>query len=62
MKERNKEHSSLNEIIENCLKEVCGNVRTFLNGQFIVTDYHPLELWAFAARWAELELRSRIEK
>jgi CRISPR-associated protein Csm1 len=33
-------------------------VRTFLNGQFIVTDYHPLELWAFAARWAELEMRT----
>ena len=58
MKERNNAHSSLNEIIDNCLKEVCGNARTSLNGQPIVTDYHPLELWAFAARWAELELRS----
>lgn len=58
MKERHKDHSLLNDLIDNCLKEVCGNERTSLNGQPIITDYHPLELWAFAARWAELELRS----
>ncbi|OPZ03376.1 MAG: HD domain protein [Bacteroidetes bacterium ADurb.BinA395] len=58
MKERNKDHSLLNDLIDNCLKEVCGNVQTSLNGLSITTEYHPLELWAFAARWAELELRS----
>jgi hypothetical protein len=36
---------------------VCGNKKQ-LNGIALKTDYHALELWAFAARWAELELRN----
>jgi CRISPR-associated protein Csm1 len=45
------------ELIENCKTEICGNKAT-LNGSTITTKYHPLELWAFAARWAELEIRT----
>lgn len=45
------------ELINNCILEVCGNKKT-LNGNSIDTDYHSLELWAFAARWAELEIRT----
>ena len=48
MKGRNKEITSL---IEKCIKEI-------YEGQKLDTTYHPLELWAFAARWAELEYRS----
>ena len=43
-------------LIDNCIAEVCGN-KPYLNGRFLETEYHSLELWAFAARWAELELR-----
>jgi CRISPR-associated protein Csm1 len=45
-------------LLNNCIKEVCGN-KSLLNGMPIKTDYHPLELWAFAARWAELQIRSK---
>lgn len=45
------------ELIDNCIREVCGNKKT-LNSNPIVTNYHPLELWAFAARWAELYMRT----
>ena len=44
-------------VMDNCIKEVCHN-HDYLNGTPIQTDYHPLELWAFAARWAELEIRT----
>lgn len=47
-------------LIENCVSEVCGNSHTTLNGESISTDYHSLELWTFAARWAELEKRSKL--
>lgn len=56
MKDATKE-SACKELINNCILEVCGNKET-LNGEKIKTDYHPLELWAFAARWAELEIRT----
>lgn len=56
MKDTMKE-SVCKELINNCILEVCGNKKT-LNGIPIVTNYHPLELWAFAARWAELEIRT----
>ena len=46
----------LNALIDNCITEVYGNKR-YLNGKYMETDYHSLELWAFAARWAELEIR-----
>lgn len=46
------------ELIERCKTEICSNRRDCLNGETIKTAYHPLELWAFAARWAELEMRT----
>lgn len=49
--------ASCKDLIDNCILEVCGNKRT-LNGKSIDTDYHSLELWAFAARWAELDIRT----
>jgi CRISPR-associated protein Csm1 len=55
-KDRTK-NADTQRLLNNCIKEVCGN-KSLLNGKPIKTDYHPLELWAFAARWAELELRS----
>ncbi|TCO89136.1 CRISPR-associated protein Csm1 [Bacteroides heparinolyticus] len=45
-------------MIEQCINEVCNKKGATLNGEHIITDYHPLELWNFAARWAELEYRS----
>lgn len=49
---------SINNMIDNCIKEVCDKNKGTLNGESVLTNYHPLELWAFAARWAELEYRS----
>ena len=44
---------------EQLLKDVYnGQHMKTLNEMPIVTDYHPLELWAFAARWAELDKRT----
>lgn len=45
-------------LIECCKLEVCGGKNNCLGGNLIITDYHPLELWALACRWAELELRT----
>ena len=56
MKDRIKGENA-RKVIENCIIEVCGK-KEVLNGKPIRTDYHPLELWAFASRWAELELRT----
>lgn len=50
--------TSVKMLIENCKSEICSNDRTRLNGEEIMTDYHPLELWALSARWAELEIRT----
>lgn len=58
MKERGNYKAELNELIDNCLKEVCDKGKTSLNGEPITTNYHALELWAFASRWAELEYRA----
>lgn len=55
LKERTK-NSEAKKVIDQCIKEVCKNSNT-LNGQPIQTEYHPLELWTMAARWAELEYR-----
>lgn len=49
---------AVNNMIDNCIKEVCDKNKNTLNGKSIQTDYHPLELWTFAARWAELEYRT----
>ena len=46
------------KIIGQCVKEVCKGGQT-LGGVNLQTDYHPLELWCFACRWAELEYRTR---
>ena len=45
------------ELIENCMSEICGKSHKFYR-QEITTSYHPIELWAMACRWAELELRN----
>lgn len=60
MKERHK-NGAIRDLFDNCIKEVCDKSCGRLNGQEIKTDYHPLELWAFAARWAELEYRKDKE-
>lgn len=54
--------ADLNVLIDNCIKEVCNKTRNTLNGHTLVTEYHPLELWTFAARWAELVYRSNNER
>lgn len=56
MKERS--YPEVINLIDNCIKEVCDKAKKTLNGQAIETNYHALELWNFAARWAELEYRS----
>lgn len=61
MKERHNKSSKINQIIENCIKEICDKSLGMLNGNRILSDYHPLELWTFAARWAELEYRKDKE-
>lgn len=48
-------------LIDNCIKEVCDKSKKTLNACAIETNYHALELWNFAARWAELEYRSKVE-
>lgn len=60
MKERSKEATKL--FINQCINDICNSADTKLNGEKIKTDYHSLELWAFAARWAELDLRSNKNK
>lgn len=45
------------KMIENCINEVCNRHSGTLNGVSLRSDYHPLELWTFAARWVELEYR-----
>lgn len=55
MKRRRRES---NELVDNCLADVCNN-KGRLYGEEITTSYHPLELWALACRWAELELRTK---
>lgn len=57
LKAREKQ-SEINTLVENCIAEVCGN-KKLLNGVPLTTNYHALELWAFAARWAELEIRNK---
>jgi len=46
-------------LINTCKNEICTNAHR-LNGKDIKGEYHPLELWAFACRWAELETRTEI--
>src|SRR5690554_384049 len=46
------------QLIDNYKKEVCSSQTNKLNDTPITTSYHSLELWALAARWAELEIRT----
>lgn len=57
LKDRVKDDEEVQLIIDNCIKEVCNKHKGTLDGEPIRSDYHPLELWTFAARWAELEYR-----
>ncbi len=43
-------------LINNCMTEVLGT-KPLLNSLPIETEYHPLELWAFAAKWAQLSIK-----
>ena len=61
MKDRCNKSGKAYMVIDNCIKEVCNKSCGKLNGMAIQTDYHPLELWTFAARWAELEYRKDKE-
>lgn len=49
-------NEEVKKLASNCQKEIWEN-GNHLNGEPITTDYHILELWAFACRWAELEYR-----
>lgn len=49
--------SDARKLVEACLHDICGR-RDTLCGMSIRTEYHPLELWALACRWAELEYRT----
>ncbi len=55
--ERFKGNSELESLLKTCHQEIC-TPNNHIGGTAIVTDYHPLELWAFACRWAELEYRN----
>ena len=54
---REANRAAARSLIENCKKEICTNQNT-LNGENIITNYHAIELWTLAARWAELEIRT----
>lgn len=58
-KERTQD-SNIKELIDRCITECCVHnlVNRKFNGEPINSIYHPLELWAIACRWAELELRT----
>ena len=57
LKAREKQND-INTLVDNCIAEICGN-KKLLNGKLLESNYHALELWAFSARWAELELRNK---
>ncbi len=56
MKERC--NQNVRSLIDNCMQEICDKNRKTLDGEPLVTEYNALELWAFAARWAELRYRT----
>lgn len=49
--------SEAKTLISQCVNESCNKVHVF-NGKERCTCYHPLELWALACRWAEIEMRT----
>ncbi|MCI2109283.1 MAG: type III-A CRISPR-associated protein Cas10/Csm1 [Bacteroidales bacterium] len=57
MSTRSDNNSETKDFIDSCIRENCSPCGT-IGGKIVDTLYHPLELWAFAARWAELELRT----
>lgn len=57
MKERYNKYDETKALLDRCLNEVCHNSGT-LNGENITSNYNPLQIWAFACRWAELEYRT----
>lgn len=57
LKDRCKNNIDAKDLLEKCIKEIC-SPQNRLGNEVIQTFYHPIELWAFAARWAELEIRS----
>ena len=54
-------YANAKQFVNKCKLDGCSRTNTSVNGQDIKTDYHPLEIWAFASRWAELELRTDKE-
>ncbi len=59
--ERAKGKDNVIALLEQCRADICTPGST-LAGERIETNYHLLELWALASRWAELEYRSINEK
>lgn len=59
--ERAKDNDAVKALLDQCRADICTPGNT-LAGKNIVTNYHLLELWALACRWAELEFRSNNEK
>lgn len=55
--ERAKNNEDVITLLEQCRADICTPGST-LAGANIETNYHLLELWALACRWAELEFRS----
>lgn len=58
MKQRHSKNLEVVNLIDNCINEICEN-RKELDGVNIESSYHAIELWAFACRWAELQLRTQ---
>lgn len=59
--ERTKGKKDVITLLEQYRSDICTPGNT-LAGESIATNYHLLELWALACRWAELEFRSINEK
>ena len=53
-----KADNRLTSLVNNFKKDCCNGAYPTLNSNILETEYHPLELWAVAARWAELEDRT----
>lgn len=55
----NSKNGDVRSLIDSCIMEICRDTQT-LGGEMVETNYHPLELWCLACRWAELEYRTRF--
>jgi CRISPR-associated protein Csm1 len=58
MVQRSNDKKVSRDFLKQCVNEIC-SFQGKIGGMGIKTFYHPFELWAFAARWAELELRTK---